>query len=247
VIRLIQGDSAEIIKVMPRVKCIFMDPPDNIGLGYADYEDRLPLAQYYLWLENLVHTAMTKAEVVWISYYHEHDLEIKFFLRNLFKYHFPAWELRNFLWRYTFGQHDQSDCGSGFRYMVRLTSPIATIYANEIRTKSVRQLIGDPRADPKGKVPDTVWDYSRVVGNATERRTWHPTQHNQEMMERLIRLCCSKQETFVDLFEGSGTSIRACRNLQVPHIGFEMSPTYIDHLQREHGITAKVFDGHWPY
>jgi site-specific DNA-methyltransferase (adenine-specific) len=101
------------------------------------------------------------------------------------------------------------------------------------RVESVRQQIGDKRANPDGRVPDDVWDFPRVVGNAKERRDWHPTQHPEALMRRIINYSCRKDETFLDLFLGTGTSFRV-RKENV--IGIEQSEKYCQEIAKEHDI-----------
>src|SRR5690606_18928007 len=92
-----------------------LDPPDNIGLGYSGYSDKRP--DYYPWLEKVVYAALKRCTVVWLTYYWKHDIEIKFRLRHLT---LKGYELKSFIWRFTFGQHCKTDCGSGFRFVLRI-------------------------------------------------------------------------------------------------------------------------------
>ena len=110
-----------------RYALVFADPPDNLGLKYATYDDNKPPQEYYGWLESLIHKSLKISDTLWLSYYWKHDLELKYILRNLKKFQYPAHDVKTFFWRFTFGQYNPFDCGSGFRFLVRVkrnTTPI---------------------------------------------------------------------------------------------------------------------------
>jgi len=90
--------------------------------------------------------------------------------------------VREIIWRYTFGQHNNHDSTGGYRPMIRISDPEAKLYPDAIRVESWRQKHSDPRANPNGRVPDAVWEFPRVVGNAKERVKWAVTQHPQKLM-----------------------------------------------------------------
>jgi DNA modification methylase len=229
---------------------IFADPPDNIGLGYGAYKDEVPATQYYLMLESILSRAMQRSRVIWLSYYWRHDLEIKHRVRSLL--YRSAWQAKTFIWRFTFGQHSKSDCGSGFRYLLRLSHPVWKPNVSGIKVPSVRQAIGDKRAAPGGRVPDDFWEYDadpiwdefpRVVGNAKERREWHPTQHPEGLMERIIRLSTtSTNDRILDCFNGTGTTLRVAKRLGYHHAtGIEIDPVYALRAADEMGIGVDDF------
>ncbi len=218
------------------VKAVFMDPPDNLGLKYADDSSGDKNHHYYTWLESLILKSMAVSQLVWVSYYWEHDLELKYMVRNLLRFRHPMWGFRLFLWRFTFSQYNPKDCAIGFRPILRLAAPNVVLDPGAIRIESMRQILGDPRANPEGRVPDSVWDHPRVVGNASERRAWHPTQHPEALMKRIISLSAiAESESFVDLFAGTGTSLRCCRDLGINCISTERSPTYYNLIREEMG------------
>lgn len=235
---LIHGDCLDFLYTLKPSDhgAIFMDPPDNIGYGYADDEsgDKRSPEEYYLWLRTLLLESMRVVPVVWLSYHWSHDVELKYHLRSILKGWKPSWEYRLFWWRFTFSNYTTTDCQVGFRPMIRLSRSGFKWSTDEIRIQSERQRIGDSRADPSGRVPDSVWDYPRIVGNAGERRIWHPTQHPEAMVKRMMLM--TNSWPWYDLFLGSGTSFRAGRDLKGPIFGIERSSTYCKELSFEHGV-----------
>jgi len=228
---LYHGDCMELLEVHPPVKAIFMDPPDNIGLEYSSFRDRIE--DYYGWIERLLLRAVLKAEVIWLSYNHVHDLEIKHSIRQILRHRHPSWSCREFLWTYTFSQYTEKDCAQSFRPIVRLTKPGCQLYPDAIRIASERMLIGDTRAAGP-KVPNCVWEFPRVVGNSAERRSWHPTQHPEKLIQRMMLFSCSPHERWLDCFAGSGTSFRVKAMCEVT--GCEISEDYCQRLSEEHRL-----------
>jgi len=236
--KLYQGNCLDYLRECEQFDCIFADPPDNLGLKYDGFKDQIGSTAYYDFLELLIRLALDKTKVFWLSYYWEHDLEVK---RRAYWIK-PHWNKKTFIWRYTFGQHNERDCGSGFRYILRFARPDWKPCVDKIRIESERQRIGDSRANPEGRVPDDVWEFDapniwdefpRVVGNALERRSWHPTQHPEALIQRIMLMSPGK---YLDCFMGSGTSFRAGKALGRDVTGCELSVTYCEHLRREFNL-----------
>lgn len=211
-------------------KAIFMDPPDNLGLTYNGYKDKIPESSYYGWLEALLHGSIGRAKVVWLSYYHRHDLRVSAIVERILREQYASWTWRKILWRFTFGQYTDTDFPNGYRVVLLLCAHGVKLNYDAIRVVSERMLLGDARASGF-RVPDDVWEIPRVVGNSPERRKWHPTQHPEELMERIVRLSVSGKERFVDLFGGTGTTLRVGRRLGLNTAVVEIDPVYCERIK----------------
>lgn len=231
--RILQRDCLDVLRDTEthEYAMLFADPPDNIGLGYNHYIDKVPDDQYYAQFEQWLLWSMHAARIVWFSYYWKHDLEVKYIVRSLLKYVYPTFQAKTFIWRFTFGQHNRSDCGSGFRYLLRIRHCGAPIYPEAILERSRRQELGDPRANPEGRVPDDVWSVPRVVGNAAERCGWHPTQHPLALLKRIIHLSTKENDKIIDIFGGTGTTLKVAKELNRSCDLVEIDPTYCTKLQ----------------
>lgn len=234
---IFNGDCIDLLDAMREkrlvVPMIFADPPDNLGLAYSGVLDRRP--DYYDFLERVITKTLLVTKSLWFSYYWAHDLEIKYIVRNMLKYRHPSWSAKTFLWTYSFGQNVRSDCGSGFRYVLRLAAPDKVWNTDAIRVESERQRMGDKRADPNGAVPLDVWDVPRVTGNSHERRQWMPTQHPEAIYDRMILLSTKPGDLCVDLFGGSGTMLRCCKRLGRRGLVAEICEATVTELEKEHG------------
>ncbi len=212
---IINGDSLEVLKRLPlgKIKSLFADIPDNLGMKYNGYEDKMKAEDYYRWTHLLILEALPKCKVFWLTYFPGHDTEITWMVRDIIKYRHPGFEISKLLWRYTFSQYNANDCALGYRPLMRFKRTDAVIYPEEIMELSARQLLGDARANPEGRVPDNVWNIPRIVGNSWQRVDFMPTQLPIELMEKVIKFTCSKDETFIDLFGGSGSSLMAANKM----------------------------------
>ncbi len=56
----------------------------------------------------------------------------------------------------------------------------------------------------------------------------HPTQKNLSLMEWLIKIHTNKNDTILDPFAGSGTTLMACKSLGRNYIGIELSKDYCE-------------------
>lgn len=232
--RLIHGDCLEVFKSMqPQFDCIFADPPDNIRLGYYGYEDDLSEKQYrsllYQWVEHFT----LAAPVVWISFNARWTLAMARVMDRFIELQ-DDWEFKPFVQTFTFGQNNRHDCGNGHRPLWRLKHTSAPLYPDAIKVPSWRQQNGDKRAAPGGRVPLDVWDFPRVTGNSKQRRSWHPTQLNEGLVERAILLSTQPGDSVCDPFGGTGTTLRVCKRLERDCTLIEASEVYCDRIQEEH-------------
>lgn len=138
------------------------------------------------------------------------------------------------VWTFGFGQHQSKDHSNCFRPIFRLASPDWKPDYSQVMVPSVRQQMGDKRVrnkeNYKGKIPSDVWEFSRIQGNNGERRSWHPTQHPEALMERIVKISGGP---VVDLFLGSGTTGIVCERLGVDWVGVEMDPEYCRQAEEE--------------
>ena len=84
-----------------------------------------------------------------------------------------------------------------------------------------------------------VFALPRVTGNSKQRRTWHPTQLNERLVERCIRLTTSQGEHVLDPFAGTGTTLRVCRQLDRACTLVEIDPEYCRQIALEHGLEVQ--------
>ena len=227
--KIIHGDGLEFIKTTGGYfDTVFLDPPDNIGLKYDGHKDKMD--DYFGWLDDMIFYAIHAAEMLWLSFNSKHTLEVAHIVRE------RQWECLPCIQTFTFGQHNQKDLGNSYRQLWRLSGDKRQLYPDAIRVQSWRQKNGDKRADPRGRVPNDVFDFPRVTGNSKQRRAWHPTQLHEGLVERCLKLTTPPGGTVLDPCAGTGTTLRVCKRLGFECTLVEKSETYYKKLMEEHGV-----------
>ena len=229
--KLICGDCLEIIPTLPRVKMIFADPPDNLGIKYVGFKDKIKNDRYLDWLLDVVHAGCKYSDTFWLSYNQRWDQPVSSFFVGVVGIR------RKFIWHYTFGQNQKTDFVSSYRPIIRNITPGAIQYPDAVHVPSARQLkYNDKRANPKGKMPDDVWNYPRVCGTFKERKKWHPCQHPKELLKRMVLFSTKPGDTVVDMFAGSGNMFEVCKELDRVCIGVDISMQYCEQIADEQGL-----------
>ena len=215
---------------------IMADPPDGIDMKYATYSDRIEDQDYLLLMRNWLSCFVLHAKTVWLSYNAKWTFQIGSIITDLIGLRIGELEVKPCVQVFTFGQHNQNDLGNNFRPLLRLRWRDAPLFPDNIRVPSWRQANGDKRADPRGRVPGDVFHFTRVVGNSKQRRPWCPTQLNEGLIDRCIKMTTPDGGTVLDPFCGTGTTLRVCKHLNVACTLIEIEPLYCDEISKEHGI-----------
>ena len=207
---------------------IFADPPFNIGYEYDSYNDHVDHDQYVKWTKDWMAVCVNVLRdhgSFWIAIGDDYAADIRIIARDL------GLSMRNWIiWRYTFGQSTTKKfarCHTHILYFVKNEKKFI-FNADDIRVPSARQLTyNDKRANPKGKVPDDVWDFSRVCGTFRERVGWHPCQMPEAVLDRIIRTASNPGDLILDPFMGSGTTAVVADRLDRKFIGIDISEDYV--------------------
>lgn len=240
--KLINARFQDALPKLRHFKMIFADPPDNIGLSYGECDDDLTLTGYWNLLRDILWLSYERCDVLWVSFNAKHLLLMGHIAFEFMKV--PGWTFKPSVQIYTFGQHNSHDLGNNHRPLWRFMREGAELYPDAVRVPSWRQLHGDKRADPRGRVPGDVFDFPRVTGNSKQRRKYHPTQLHEDLYERCIKLCCTSEDSVCDLFAGTGTLARVCNKTKNPCTMIEMDRFYCAKIAEEHGL-AENCEGEW--
>jgi DNA modification methylase len=229
---LIHGDCVRLLDCMPIVTCIFADPPDNIDLSYASYNDKRQEALYLEWMEEWLKRALPRCSILWVSFNSRWLAPMGSIAERLLV-RYPQFKFKPCVQTFTFGQHNDNDLANNYRPLWRFQWHTSQLYPDDIRVESWRLQHGDKRASPNGRVPGDVFDFPRVTGNSKQRRPWHPTQLHEGLVERCIRLTTKKNDMVIDPFAGTGTTLRVAQMIGRRVIGIEICPKYVKKMQEE--------------
>lgn len=223
----------------------FADPPDNIGLGYDVLNDKVREIDYYNSCRTWITALLRVTDTLWWSFNAKHTAMMGSIL-----YHMCDVEYKPCVQVFTFGQHNNHDLGNNHRPCWRISNPgKCRLYPEQVKVPSWRELNGDKRAKPGGRVPgdvywhpdDEVFDHPRVTGNSKQRRSFHPTQLHEDLVERCIKLTTKEGDRVLDPFGGTGTTLRVCKKINRSCTLLELSPNYCSHIAAEHDLTVLSF------
>jgi DNA modification methylase len=218
---------------------LFADPPDSLGLKYKGFKDKLSILDYEIMLTSILEKGSKITDCIWICLNTKYTSLIGH-ITHRFLNHYEDWEFKPCVQTFTFGNYRSTDLTNSHRLLYRYMRKGASIYPDNVRIPSWRQLNGDKRADPRGRVPGDVFDIPRVTGNSKQRRNFSPTQLHEALYERCIKLCSPPGSTVVDLFAGSGTLGRVASRCEVNAVMLEVSREICDHILIDQSDTVEV-------
>ncbi len=234
--RIICGDCVEVLSRVkkPFADLIFADPPFNIGYKYDKYNDRQKRESYIAWTNDWM-IACKKVLKPQGSFYiaigDEYAANVKIIADELGLF------MRNWIiWHYTFGQQTKDKFARSHTHVFYFVNDKKNFTFNNyaVRVPSDRQLLyNDRRANPKGKMPDDVWNtYSRLCGTFRERRGWHPCQMPESLLKRIISVSSNSGDSVLDPFSGSGTTAVAAKELGRNYTAIDISEEYVENARR---------------
>lgn len=77
----------------------------------------------------------------------------------------------------------------------------------------------------KGTIPTCVWEKNNHT-TSKEYCNWHPTQKPLEILSRMIKGYTNEDDTVLDIFSGSASTMIACQNTKRNFLGCELDTEY---------------------
>ena len=230
--KIICGDCIEVLGKIdePFADLIFADPPFNIGYKYDKYYDKVKKKNYIAWTKewmSICKKVLKPHGSFYIAIGDDYAANVKIIADELGLF------MRNWIiWHYTFGQQTKKKFARAHTHIFYLVNDNKNFIFNDyaIRVLSDRQLIyNDRRANPKGKMPNDVWDeFPRVCGTFKERQGWHPCQMPENLLTRIVSVSSNPGDCVLDPFSGSGTTTAAAVQLGRNYVGVEISEKYVE-------------------
>jgi len=241
--KIICGDCIEVLGKadMLFADLIFADPPFNIGYKYDKYHDQVAGDKYITWTKDWMMACkkvLKPTGSFYIAIGDDYAANVKIIADEL------GLVMRNWLiWHYTFGQQTKDKFARSHTHIFYFVSDKKNFTFNDyaVRVPSDRQLIyADRRANPAGKMPDDVWEDSRVCGTFKERTGWHPCQMPESLLMRIIAVSSNQGDCVLDPFVGSGTTAVAALKLQRNYVGIEISQDYTEKAKQRLAQMKKI-------
>lgn len=229
------------------VDIVVTSPPYNFNKKYNQYNDKISEDQYVEWLADV---SLKLKEVLKDngSYF----LNLGFRNNNPLLHYKVAEKISNFLklqntivWAKSIVVNNE---GSGhfipnnskkylnniFEYVFHFTKDGEKIIDRNsigVPYKDKRNIERFKNNTNKGDVrcAGNIWFIPHKTIKSKEERKNHPTSYPEELVRRCVLLNGYDQNTVVlDPFLGSGTTLRACKKLNINGIGIEIDESYCD-------------------
>ena len=238
-------------------RIVFADPPYNIGVKYdADKTgDWLPEDDYFAlcerWIKNLAELCVPGGTFWWLCPPSHVDRIGPLLTKHV------GYRRYLIIKRESFAQYQQASLTEDYRLLFCHVKTVGVspdafkarsveqwgrdqvvFNPDAIREKSVRQEMGNKRADPRGRVPGQVWDIRRLQGTAKHRVDWHPAQLPPELLERIVLGWSNPGDMVVDGFAGSGSLGEVCKSHGRHFTGYEQSEKYVRKAKERLGLAA---------
>ena len=228
--KIIKGDC---IKELAQLKAesidlVFADPPFNIGYNYDTYEDNKSYREYQTFTRQWIECVYPIVKITgnfWVMIGDEYAAELKIIAQKI------GFICRDWIvWNYSFGVNCRSKFTRSHAHIFHFVKDVKNHKFNgeSVYVPSVRQLMGDKRANPKGKIPDDTWKFSRVAGTFKERQGFHGCQMPERILERIIKVSTDEGDKIVDPFSGSGTTSAVAKKLNRKSKAFDISEEYVE-------------------
>lgn len=233
-IRLIHGKFENISREqIGHIDLIIADPPDNIGLKYDGFTDKRPIEEYeaniQLWLT--IMADLTDGPIFFTfneKWTHIVEKTISDSGINL---------IQRLQWFYRFGQDQTSRGKYGLCHRPIYWLGSKYVQPNNIKVPSERQIkYRDKRAAKDGKMPPSVWEFSRICGTFAQRRKYCPTQLPEALVERIVKGHCRPDGRVLDPFAGSATTAIVCQRLGVDCVTIDVSKPYMQKAAEHLGV-----------
>ncbi len=247
---LYRGDCLDFLATLPddAMQLVVTSPPYNIG---KEYEERLELDDYLeqqtAVISECVRVLRSEGSICWqVGNYVENGAIVP-----LDAILFPVFSglglrMRNrIVWRFGHGLHCRNRFSGRHEAIMWFTKSddyyfdldpvrIPQKYPGKRHYKGPKA--GQPSCNPLGKNPGDVWNIPNVKSNHVEK-TAHPCQFPVALVERLVLSMTREDDSVLDPFVGSGTTIvAALRHGRRGH-GSEVVPEYVE-LARERIMQA---------
>ncbi len=220
------------------VDLIIADPPYNLGKEYGNNYDRKGFGEYLdfstLWLTEACRVLKPTGTIYvfmgfrFISYWYDIlDRKLQMF--------FNSW----ICWHYTQGKGKTKGFSPRHDDLLMFTKSKA--FKFNLDNIRVPQKYYRGRNNMRGANPGDVWQFSHVH-YCNENRQNHPTQKPEGLIERMVLASSDEGDMVLDLFAGSGTTLRVCQQLNRDCIGIELNPRYVKMIEERLNREFAEFD-----
>ena len=205
-VTIYNADCRDILPLLPKVDLVIADPPYNIGWKYDIYKDVLTDKEYYKFLKATLGTTCV------LIHYPESVF------RFSIEIGIPPEEVVAWVYHANIKKQWRSIAWFG-------SKPDFTLDSQEYRNKKDKRIQERIQKGYKARLYDW-WEIEQVKCHTIEK-TRHPCQIPEKLIKRIIKIT-PRTKTVLDPFMGSGTTLRAAKDMNRKAIGIEISEKYCE-------------------
>lgn len=230
---LVNGDCIKYLKTLKdnSIDLILTDPPYFIGFdGGKGWDSQWKTESDYLiwcktWTEEC-YRVLKPNRIFAVFGTLKTDTFIKYKLEILNK-------INNFhgqnelIWSYNWGGRSKENFARKHEYVWCYSKGKKFLFnADNVRVERKQKInIRTGEAFAKGTIPTCVWEKNNHTCSK-EYVNWHPTQKPLFILERMIEAYTNKNDTVLDIFSGSGSTMIATNMTNRNFLGCELSKEY---------------------
>lgn len=226
---IILGDCIEKLKSFDdqSIDLVIADPPYNIGKDYGNGSDRQEFDEYIAftraWLGECYRVLKPIGTIyVFVGFrYISYLFQI---LERELNMNFVNW----ISWHYTQGIGKTK--GFSPRHDDILMFSKSDTYKFNLDDVRIPQKYYRKVNNMRGANPGDVWEISHIH-YCQKNRQEHPTQKPEALIERMVLASSDENDTVLDPFCGSGTTLRVCQQLGRNSIGIELNNEYVEQIK----------------
>jgi len=220
------GDALKLLPQFDDFHLVVTSPPYNVNLDYGVYKDNLSDDDYIKWLTELFlniskklypggHICINIANTGRQPYIPKKDLLVCSLLKS-WKLQYRGeiiWDKQNMISGTAWGSWMSANCPS-----LRDHHEYILVF----RKEGDRKGISDITDKEFMSYTNSIWKVQPDSMNDTN----HPAPYPLELVKRIIKLYSFVGENVFDPFLGTGTTLRACKELNRNGAGCEINPAY---------------------
>lgn len=237
---IILGDAVSQLSSLPDevFDLVIADPPYNLGKDYGNNHDLKGFNEYLEFTRNWTRECKRVLRPTGTMYVFMGFRFISY-LYDILDRDSGLFFINWIVWHYTQGIGKTR--GFSPRHDDILMFAKSENYTFNLDAVRVPQKYFRDRNNMRGANPGDVWEFSHVHYSNPNRQE-HPTQKPEGLIERMVLASSNPANHVLDLFSGSGTTLRVCQQLQRNCVGIEINPTYVASAQCRLASDFEGFD-----
>ncbi len=227
--KIIQADCLKYLKEVPdkTVSMILIDPPYGVNFKNDFYNDNADFVknESIKWLQELFRVLQDGSH----CYIFTGTKSLNLWLTNIEK---SGFEFKNIINvpAYCNGQYLKNNFYYRTEHILFLSKGKARDLNKVDFIKTSDAWLKDKRNTKKQEYTysyPNFWDFIFVNEKASTKKLLHPNQKNVKLLEILIKLSTNENDTVLDCFAGSGSTLLAAKNTNRIFMGCEKDEGYV--------------------